>query len=100
MTDLTGADFATSDGTFKATQRDGEVHFDLGSQKRKKKSAIYKNGTVTVDFAPASHTSQSGLAAYFADIRMFRLTFDLRQNVRMIHKEIRSEVKLSFNSKR
>jgi hypothetical protein len=49
MTDLTGPDFATSDGTFKATQRDGEVHFDLGSQKRKKKSAIYKNGTVTVD---------------------------------------------------
>jgi hypothetical protein len=48
MTDLTRPDFATSDGTFKATQRDGEVHFDLGSQKRKKKSAIYKNGTVTV----------------------------------------------------
>jgi hypothetical protein len=49
MTDLTGPDFATSDGTFKATQPDGEVHFDLGSQKRKKKSAICKNGTVTVD---------------------------------------------------
>jgi hypothetical protein len=49
MTDLTGPDFATSDGTFKATQRDGEVHFDLGYQKRKKKSAIYKNGTVTVN---------------------------------------------------
>jgi hypothetical protein len=49
MTDLTGPDFATSDGTFKATQRDGEVHFDLGSQKRKRKSAIYKNGTITVD---------------------------------------------------
>ncbi len=39
----------TSDGNFKATQRDDEVHFDLGFQKRKKKSAIYKNGTVTVD---------------------------------------------------
>jgi hypothetical protein len=49
MTDLTGPDFATSDGTFKATQQDGEIHFDLGSQKRKKKSAIYKNGTITVD---------------------------------------------------
>jgi hypothetical protein len=50
MTDLTGPDFATSDGTFKTTQRDGEVLFDLGwSQKRKRKSAIYKNGTVTVD---------------------------------------------------
>jgi hypothetical protein len=49
MTDLTGPDFGTSDGTFKATQRDDEVHFDLGFQKRKKKSAIYKNGTVTVD---------------------------------------------------
>jgi len=49
MTDLTGSDFGTSDGTFKATQRDDEVHFDLGFQKRRKKRAIYKNGTVTVD---------------------------------------------------
>ncbi len=49
MTDLTGPDFGTSDGTFKAIQRDDEVHFDLGFQKRKKKSAIYKHGAVTVD---------------------------------------------------
>ena len=49
MTDLTGSDFGTSDGTFKATQRDDEVHFDLGFQKKQKKRAIYKNGTVTVD---------------------------------------------------
>jgi hypothetical protein len=49
MTNLTGSDFGTSDGTFKATQRDDEVHFDLGFQKRRKKRAIYKNGTVTVD---------------------------------------------------
>ncbi len=49
MTDLTGLDFGTSDGTFKATQRDDEVHFDLGFQKRKKKTAIYKNGAVTMD---------------------------------------------------
>jgi hypothetical protein len=48
MTDLTGLDFGTSDGTFKATQRDDEVHFDLGFQKRKKKTAIYKNGAVTM----------------------------------------------------
>jgi hypothetical protein len=49
MTDLTGSDFGTSDGTFKATQRDDEVQFDLGFKKRQKKRAIYKNGTVTVD---------------------------------------------------
>ena len=49
MTDLTGLDFGTSDGAFKATQRDDEVHFDLGFQKRKKKTAIYKNGAVTMD---------------------------------------------------
>src|SRR5262249_20831050 len=49
ITDLTGSDFGTSDGTFKAVQRDNEVHFDLGFQKRQKKRAIYKNGTVTVD---------------------------------------------------
>ena len=49
MTDLTGSDFGSSDGTIKATQRDDEVHFDLGFQKRQKKRAIYKNGTVTVD---------------------------------------------------
>jgi hypothetical protein len=58
MTDLTGTDFGTSDGTFKATQRDDEVHFDLGFQKRKKKSAIYKNGTVTVDIrSPGPETT-------------------------------------------
>ena len=49
MTNLTGSDFGTSDGTFKAVQRDNEVYFDLGFQKRQKKRAIYKNGTVTVD---------------------------------------------------
>jgi hypothetical protein len=49
MTELSGPDFGTSDGTFKATQREDEVHFDLGFQNRKKKSAIYKNGTITVD---------------------------------------------------
>ena len=49
MTDLTGSDFGSSDGTIKATQRDDEVHFDLGFQKRQKKRAVYKNGTVTVD---------------------------------------------------
>jgi hypothetical protein len=50
MTDLTTPDFGTSDGTFKATQRGNEVLFDLGFQGRKKKTAVYKNGTVTVDF--------------------------------------------------
>jgi hypothetical protein len=49
MTDLTGSGFGTSGGIFKAVQRDNEVHFDLGFQKRLKKGAIYKNGTVTVD---------------------------------------------------
>jgi hypothetical protein len=50
MTDLvTGTDFGTSDGTFKAIQRGDEVHFDQGFQKRQKKSAIYRNGTITVD---------------------------------------------------
>jgi hypothetical protein len=52
MTDLTGSEFGSSDGTFKATQRDDEVHFDLGFQKRRKKRAIYKNGAVTVDIRP------------------------------------------------
>jgi hypothetical protein len=50
MTDLTVPSFGSSDGTFKATQRGDEVHFDLGFQEgKKKKSAIYKNGTVTVN---------------------------------------------------
>jgi hypothetical protein len=49
MTDLvSGTDFGTSDGTFKATQRGAEVHFDLGFQKGQKKSAIYKAGSVSV----------------------------------------------------
>jgi hypothetical protein len=49
MTDLTVPGFGSSDGTFKGRQRGDEVHFDLGLQERKKKSAIYKNGTVTVN---------------------------------------------------
>jgi hypothetical protein len=49
MIDLGGPDFGTW-GTFKAVQRGDEVHFDLGFQDKKKKSAIYKNGTVAVDF--------------------------------------------------
>jgi hypothetical protein len=35
MTDLTGSEFGSSDGSFKA-QRDDEVHFDLGFQKKAK----------------------------------------------------------------
>ena len=64
MTDLTGSDFGSSDGTFKATQRDDEVHFDLGFQKRQKKRAIYKNGTV--------HSGYSfiGATGHFAKERM------------------------------
>jgi hypothetical protein len=48
MTHLGGSDFGTADGTFKAIQRDDEVYFDLGFQEKKKKSAIYKNGTIAV----------------------------------------------------
>jgi hypothetical protein len=50
MTDLTVPSFGSSDGSFKAIQRGDEVHFDLGLQEgKKKKSAVYKNGTVTVN---------------------------------------------------
>ena len=63
MTDLTGSDFGSSDGTFKATQRDDEVHFDLGFQKKQKKRAIYKNGTVTVDIRPEATLPKNECAA-------------------------------------
>ena len=63
MTDLTGSDFGSSDGTIKATQRDDEVHFDLGFQKRRKKRAIYKNGTVTVDIRPEATLPKNECAA-------------------------------------
>jgi hypothetical protein len=49
MIDLTVPGFGSSDGTFKAIQRGDEVHFDLGLQDRKKKSAVYKNRTVIVN---------------------------------------------------
>jgi hypothetical protein len=48
MIHLGGSDFGTPDGTFKALQRDDEVYFDLGVQEKKKKSAIYKNGSLAV----------------------------------------------------
>jgi hypothetical protein len=63
MTDLTGSAFGSSDGSFKATQRNDEVHFDLGFQKRQKKRAIYKNGTVTVDFWPGATLPKNECAA-------------------------------------
>src|SRR5215472_6126617 len=63
MTDLTGSDFGSSDGTIKATQRDDEVHFDLGFQKRQKKRAIYKNGTVTVDIRAEATLPKNECAA-------------------------------------
>jgi hypothetical protein len=63
MTDLTGSDFGSSDGTIKATQRDDEVHFDLGFQKRQKKRAVYKNGTVTVDIRPEATLPRNECAA-------------------------------------
>jgi hypothetical protein len=48
MTHLGGSDFGTPDGSFRAIQRDDEVYFDLGFQEKKKKSAIYKNGSLEV----------------------------------------------------
>jgi hypothetical protein len=62
MTDLTGSDFGSSDGTIKATQRDDEVRFDRGF-KRQKKRAIYKNGTVTVDIRPEATLPKNECAA-------------------------------------
>ena len=54
MTDLTSPDFRTSDGTFKVTHRNDAVHFVLGFQNGKRKSATYKNGSIAVDIrAPA-----------------------------------------------
>ena len=52
MTDLTSPDFQTSDDTFKVTHRDDEIHFELGFQNRKKKSATYKNGSIAMDIRP------------------------------------------------
>src|SRR6266404_2961442 len=49
MIDLTAPSFGSSDGTFKAIQRGDEVHFDLGFEERRKKTAVYTNKTVTVD---------------------------------------------------
>jgi hypothetical protein len=63
MTDLTGSDFGSSDGTIKATQRDDEVRLDRGFQKRQKKRAIYKNGTVAVDIRPEATLPKNECAA-------------------------------------
>jgi hypothetical protein len=52
ITDLTAPGFGSSDGTFKSTQRGDEIHFNLGFEERKKKTAIYKNKTITMNFRP------------------------------------------------
>jgi hypothetical protein len=63
MTHLGGSDFGTPDGSFRAIQRDDEVYFDLGFQEKKKKSAIYKNGSLEVAI-------RSPGRGYFAKKRM------------------------------
>jgi hypothetical protein len=41
-------DFQTSDGTFRAVQRGNEIEFDLGYEQKRRKRALYKDGTVRV----------------------------------------------------
>lgn len=40
--------FTSGDGTFRATQRGNEIHFDLGWENRKRKTAFYRAGVIYV----------------------------------------------------
>jgi hypothetical protein len=51
---IDGNGFTTQDGTFRFEQAGDEVHFDLGFDRRRKKNAIYLNGTITVHLATQS----------------------------------------------
>jgi hypothetical protein len=44
---ISGDGFGTEDGTFRFEQVGDEVRFDLGFDERRKKNAIYRNGTIT-----------------------------------------------------
>jgi len=48
MTQVASSKFQVLDGTFKGIQRDDDVYFDLGFEDKKKKTAIYRNGTIEV----------------------------------------------------
>ena len=61
MSDLADHDrFTSGDGTFRATQKGNEIFFDLGWDKRKRKTAFYRSGVVYVGSNNAA--TQRGLA--------------------------------------
>jgi len=51
MIDVTPPLFATWDGTFRVTRTGNEIQFDLGFDRRRKKSALYKDGVLQVKFS-------------------------------------------------
>ena len=53
--DISGDGFGTADWTFRFKQIGDEVQFDLGYENRRKKSAVYRNGAITVRLEEQSH---------------------------------------------
>jgi hypothetical protein len=50
MTDLKIPDFSSQDFTFKVMQKGDEIYFDLGIDKQRKKTAVYRDGVLSVSF--------------------------------------------------
>jgi hypothetical protein len=48
LVDLSSGQFATEDWTFKVRRKGNELLFDLGFKERKRKTAVYRNGSLYV----------------------------------------------------
>ena len=54
VANIGGNRFGTEDGTFRFERVGDEIRFDLGFDGRRKKNAVYRNSTITVDLATQS----------------------------------------------
>jgi hypothetical protein len=50
MSELRSPDFSSQDFTFEVTQKGDEIYFNLGIDKQRKKTAVYRDGVLSVSF--------------------------------------------------
>jgi uncharacterized caspase-like protein len=54
LTNISSGDFFTNDDTFKVTQTNNSIYFDLGLEQRQRKTALYKDGAIKVTLTAVS----------------------------------------------
>jgi hypothetical protein len=56
LSDLTSPDFSSEDGTFEVSKNGDDIYFNLGFDKRRRKTATYRDGVLSVFFGRAITT--------------------------------------------